>query len=89
MSRLYVSHEILIGSLRADEGLVVEAHEHTRRLAPLDEVEYRLVVDERDAVVRDLLGDVERLLLLEGMQAEELLELLVGKVDAQLRGERR
>jgi hypothetical protein len=61
--------------------LFVEQMEQPDRLL-FDEIKDRLIVDEHDGIIGDLLGDVCLLLFLEGVCIEMLLQLLVGEVDA-------
>ena len=62
--------------------LVDERHEVERPLR--DEVERLLVVHELDVLPRDVLVVVLLLLQLEDVLHEELLQVLVGEVDAEL-----
>ena len=62
---------------------LVEQPKHARRRL-LDEVDAALVVLVLDLRPRDALRLVQRLLALEDEAQEELLQLLVGKVDAEL-----
>ncbi len=63
---------------------VVERSEDTRRAAFLDEVAHNLVVEVLDWCPFDLLPDVLLLLGLQRELNEDLLQLLVDVIDAQL-----
>ena len=64
------------------ETLVVQQAQET--VSSLDDVEDVFVVHERDVHELDLLKEVHALLLRKHRYVEELLETLVGKVDAEL-----
>ena len=63
---------------------VVQGGEDTGRTAFFDKVAHNLVVEVLDRRPLDLLADVLLLLRLEGKLDEDLLELFVDVVDAQL-----
>mmetsp|Transcript_38632 Transcript_38632/g.97283 ORF Transcript_38632/g.97283 Transcript_38632/m.97283 type:complete len:293 (-) Transcript_38632:1209-2087(-) len=63
---------------------VVEEGEHSGRALALDEIAADLVVEELDRLPLDLLASVLVLLLLQGEVDEDLLQLLVHVVDAEL-----
>ena len=74
--------EVLVARVWLLARLVEDAHDACRAL--LDEVDAALVVLVLDARPRDALLLVQVLLRLEDELEEELLQLLVGKVDAEL-----
>ena len=63
---------------------VVQGSKDTGRAALFDKVTYNLVVEVLDRRPLDLLADVLLLFRLEGKLDEDLLELFVDIVDAQL-----
>ena len=63
---------------------VVQRREDTRGTALLDEVAHDLVVEVLDGIPLDLFPNILFLLGLEGELDEDLLQLLVDVVDAQL-----
>jgi hypothetical protein len=74
-----------LGRRRGEPALLVQQVQHAH--LALDEVKHVLVVHKLDVGPVDALALVLGLLLLEHVVVEVLLQLLVGEVDAQLRGQ--
>lgn len=74
--------ESLVGAFR-DHALLIENAEHTIRLV-LNKVKHGLIVLKLDVNPLDLLLGVLLLLHFENVAIEELLDFLVGVVDAKL-----
>ena len=95
LARYVESHVLAVGVLgvhlesevsgagRRQAALLVEQVEDAHTLG-LEHVNAVLVVDEGDAAQAEALALIERLLVLEYALVEELLELLVAVVDAEL-----